>query len=68
VHQHGACITQNKTGLTSRIHAFSTERVLRVRQAITAGRVHDNRLAATLCPKSGSMLLADCGYDADWIR
>src|SRR5262249_33571342 len=31
---------------------------------------HDNRLAGKLLSrlKSGSMLLADRGYDADWIR
>jgi hypothetical protein len=31
---------------------------------------HDNRLASKLLSrlKSGSMLLADRGYDADWIR
>jgi transposase len=33
-------------------------------------RAHDNRLAGKLPSrlKSGSMLLADSGYDADWIR
>jgi transposase len=41
-----------------------------VRLALTAGEAHDNRLAAKLLSrlKSGSMLLADRGYDADWIR
>jgi hypothetical protein len=35
----------------------------------TAGEAHDNRLAGSLLSrlKSGSMLLADRGYDADWI-
>jgi transposase len=34
------------------------------------GEAHYNRLAAKLLSrlKSGSMLLADRGYDADWIR
>ena len=38
--------------------------------ALTAGEAHDNRLASKLLSrlKSGSMLLADRGYDADWIR
>jgi transposase len=40
------------------------------RLALTTGEAHDNRLAAKLLSrlKSGSMLLADRGYDADWIR
>jgi transposase len=43
---------------------------LPVRLALTAGEAHDNRLADKLLLhlKSGSMLLADRGYDADWIR
>ena len=41
-----------------------------VRLALTTGEAHDNRLAAKLLSrlKPGSMLLADRGYDADWIR
>ena len=37
---------------------------------LTAGEAHDNRLAFKLLSdlRSGSMLLADRGYDADWIR
>src|ERR1700746_2508197 len=37
--------------------------------ALTAGEAHDNRLAGKLLTrlKSGTMLLADRGYDADWI-
>jgi len=40
------------------------------RLALTTGEAHDNRLAAKLLSrlKSGAMLLADRGYDADWIR
>jgi transposase len=40
-----------------------------VRLALTAGEAHDNRLAAKLLSRLrvGSML-ADRGYDADWIR
>src|SRR5262245_39248117 len=43
---------------------------LSVRLALTAGEAHDNRLADKLLSglKFGSMLLADRGYDADWIR
>src|SRR3954447_10624432 len=78
VHQHGACITRNRQqsmgrsrgGLTSKIHALVDTNGLPVRLALTAGEAHDNRLAGRLLSrlKSGAMLLADRGYDADWIR
>jgi transposase len=78
VHQHGACIIRNRRqslgrsrgGLTSKIHALVDTNGLPVRLALTAGEAHDNRLADKLLSrlKSGSMLLADRGYDADWIR
>jgi IS5 family transposase len=78
VHQHGACIAFNREqlmgrsrgGLTSKIHALVDSNGLPVRLALTAGEAHDNRLAAALLSglKSGAMLLADRGYDADWIR
>jgi transposase len=78
VHQHGACITRNRRqsmgrsrgGLTSKIHAVVDTNGLPVRLALTSGEAHDNRLAGKLLSrlKSGTMLLADRGYDADWIR
>jgi transposase len=78
VHQHGACITRNRRqsmgrsrgGLTSKIHALVDTNGLPVRLALTAGEAHDNRRAGKLLSrwKSGAMLLADRGYDADWIR
>src|SRR5215212_8179486 len=78
VHQHGACITRNRRqsmgrsrgGFTSKIHALVDSNGLPVRLALTAGEAHDNRLAGKLLSrlKSGTMLLADHGYDADWIR
>src|SRR3974390_185579 len=78
VHQHGASISRNRKqsmgrsrgGLTSKIHALVDANGLPVRLALTAGEAHDNRLAGKLLSrlKSGSMLLADRGYDADWIR
>ena len=78
VHQHGACIIRNRRqsmgrsrgGLTTKIHAVVDTNGLPVRLALTAGEAHDNRLADKLLSrlKSGSMLLADRGYDADWIR
>ena len=78
VHQHAACIRRNRRqsigrsrgGLTSKIHAVVDSNGLPVRLALTAGEAHDNRLADKLLSrlKSGSMLLADRGYDAGWIR
>src|ERR1700756_5619903 len=78
VHQHAACITRNarqsmgrsRGGLTSKIHALVDTNGLPVRLALTAGEAHDNRLAGKLLSRlrSGTMLLADRGYDADWIR
>ena len=78
VHQHGACVTRNRRqsmgrsrgGLTSKIHAVLDTNGLPVRLALTAGEAHDNRLAGKLLSrlKFGTMLLADRGYDADWIR
>jgi transposase len=78
VHQHGACITRNRRqsigrsrgGLTSKIHAVVDSNGLPVRLALSPGEAHDLRLAGKLLSrlKSGSMLLADRGYDADWIR
>jgi transposase len=71
-------ITRNKNqsmgrsrgGLTSKIHAVVDTHGLPVRLALTAGEAHDNRLAGKLLSRleSGTMLLADRGYDADWIR
>jgi transposase len=78
VHQHAACIGRNRRqsmgrsrgGLTSKIHAVVDTNGLPVRLALTAGEAHDNRLAGKLLSrlKVGTMLLADRGYDADWIR
>ncbi len=78
VHQHAACIARNRSqsmgrsrgGLTSKIHAVVDTNGLPVRLGLTVGEAHDNRLALSLLSrlKSGSMLLADRKYDADWIR
>src|SRR6266478_400617 len=66
VHQHAACIARNRRqsmgrsrgGLTSKIHALVDTNGLPIRLA--------GKLLSRL--KSGTMLLADRGYDADWIR
>ena len=78
VHQHGACVADNghqhmgrsRGGLTSKIHTVVDTNGLPVHLALTPGEAHDNRLCSVLLgslpPKT--MLLADRGYDADWIR
>ncbi len=75
VHQHAACVARNRSqsmgrsrgGLSSKIHAVVDANGLPIRRALTAGEAHDNRLARKLLSglKSGTMLLADRGYDAD---
>jgi transposase len=78
VHQHGAFIAGNRAqhmgrsrgGLTSKVHAVVDANGLPVRPGLSPGEAHDNRLRplllAGLQPKT--MVLADRGYDADWIR
>jgi transposase len=78
VHQHAACVAHNneqsmgrsRGGLTSKIHVVVDTNGLPVSLALTTGEAHDNRLVPKLLSrlKSGTMLLADRGYDADWIR
>jgi transposase len=78
VHQHGACIAdsnhqdmgRSRGGLTSKIHAVVDTHGLPVRLAVTPGEAHDNRLCSVLLSAllPQTMLLADRGYDADWIR
>src|SRR6516165_4511944 len=61
---------RSRGGLTSKIHAVVDSNGLPVRLALSPGEAHDVRFAGKLLSrlKSGSMLLADRGYDADWIR
>ncbi|MBB4260901.1 transposase [Bradyrhizobium sp. CIR3A] len=56
--------------MTSKIHAVVDSNGLSVRLALSPGEAHDVRLAGKLLSrlKSGAMLLADRGHDADWIR
>jgi transposase len=78
VHQHGACVADNKQqhmgrsrgGLTSKIHAVVDANGLPVQLGLTPGETHDNQLCTELLMglQAKSMLLADRGYDADWIR
>jgi IS5 family transposase len=78
VHQHGACFADNsdqdmgrsRGRLTSKIHAVVDSNGLPVRLAITPGEAHDDRLCSVLLSVllPQTMLLADRGYHADWIR
>ena len=78
VHQHGACIANNRGqhmgrsrgGLTSKIHVVVDGNGLPVRLGLTGGQAHDNRLCSVLLQQlpRRAQLLADRGYDADWIR
>jgi len=58
---------RSRGGLTSKIHALVDTNGRPIRLALTTGEAHDNRPAeALVLPEvSGSMLLADRGYDAD---
>jgi len=78
VHQHGVSIADNnhhdmgrsRGGLTSEIHAVVDTNGLAVYLALTPGEAHDNRLCSVLLSAlhPHTMLFADRGYDADWIR
>jgi transposase len=78
VHQHAACIAdsgnqsvgRSRGGLTSKLHVVVDGQGLPVRVGITPGEAHDNRLCSALLTglSPRTMVLADRGYDADWIR
>jgi IS5 family transposase len=78
VHQHAASIADNslqsmgrsRGGLTTKIHALVDNNGMPVRIAISAGQDHDTRLCPSLLRdlKPGTVILADRGYDADWVR
>jgi transposase len=77
VHQHGACIADNNQQDMGRSRGGPDQQDSRggghqwpARPSRPPGEVHDNRLClvllSALLPQT--MLLADRGYDADWIR
>ena len=78
VHQHGACVAGNRGqqmgcshgGLTSKVHAVVDANGLPVRLDLSPGAAHDNRLCPVLLTglRPKTMVLADRGCDADWIR
>jgi transposase len=55
---------------SSKIHAVVDTNGLPVKLGLTPGEAHDNRLCSVLLTglHPRTMLLADRGYDADWIR
>jgi transposase len=61
---------RSRGGLTSKIHAVVDTKGLPVHLGFTLGEAHDNRLCSVLLSglRPRTMLLADRGYDADWIR
>jgi transposase len=60
---------RSRDGLTTNIHALVDTNGLPVRLELTPGSSRQPARRQTAVDlKSGSMLLADRGYDADWIR
>jgi transposase len=61
---------RSRGGLTSKIHVVVDGNGLPVRLGLTGGQAHDNRLCSVLLRQlpRHARLLADRGYDADWIR
>ena len=61
---------RSRGGLTTKIHALVDEKGRPLRLLITPGQDHDTTGAAYLLQNLGSrtVVLADKGYDADWIR
>jgi transposase len=57
-------------GQSTKIHAVVDGKGLPVQLGLTSGEAHDNRLCAELLSgiRPQALLLADRGYDADWIR
>jgi len=78
VHQHGACIAGQQSPRYGPLARGPDEQDSRgggsnglpVHLALTPGEAHDNRLCSVLLSAllPQTMLLADRGYDADWIR
>lgn len=61
---------RSRGGLTTKIHTLVDEKGRPLRLLITPGQDHDTTGGAHLLQKLGSrtVVLADKGYDADWIR
>ena len=63
-------MSRSRGGLTSKIHVVVDANGLPLQLGLTPGEAHDNRLCPVLLMglQPQTMLLADRGYDADWIR
>ncbi len=61
---------RSRGGLSTKIHAVVDGNGLPVQLGLTSGEAHDNRLCAALLSElqPQTLLLADRGYDANWIR
>ena len=61
---------RSRGGLTTKVHALVDARGLPIRMVLTAGQVHDSQAVPALLEglTANSVLIADKGYDADWIR
>ena len=61
---------RSRGGLTTKVHALVDARGLPLRLVLTAGQTHDTQAAAELLSAlpQDAVILADKGYDADWIR
>jgi transposase len=61
---------RSRGGLTSKVHAVVDANGLPYASAPTPGEAHDNRLCLMLLAglRPRATVLADRGYDADWIR
>lgn len=61
---------RSRGGLTTKVHALVDARGLPIRMVLTAGEVHDSQAVPALLEglTTNTVLLADKGYDADWIR
>src|SRR5690348_1444083 len=64
------CMGRSRGGLTTKIHALVEGRGLPLRLVLTGGQVHDTQAAAELLAAlpQETVVVADKGYDADWIR
>jgi transposase len=61
---------RSRGGLTTKVHALVDARGLPIRMMLTAGQVHDSQAVPVLLDglTADAVVVADKGYDADWIR
>ncbi len=61
---------RSRGGLTTKVHALVDARGLPIRMMLTAGQVHDSQAVPALLDglAADEVVVADKGYDADWIR